>query len=258
MARRKDEEENYWPGFVDALSTIVMVVTFLLIILAVVIFMASQNIAKVVVESLVTEDQKGQSTEAPITSDEFNENATTMEQREFQNGTISTPEEPTEFSETEGERTPELGNPLMQENPPETNTDLAIRSRDVEDELRLVIAPEEKAEEEQPGVRVSSSNSFLTLEFTRGALVIDQDSSGQIGTFLNENSLDREGKYEIRGFALSSSNSVSESRRISFYRGMQVRNELMDYGIAAENIQVIVRESQLPEEENVVRVFLKP
>ncbi|MEM9422913.1 MAG: hypothetical protein AAF986_10510 [Pseudomonadota bacterium] len=45
------QEENHWPGFVDALSTIVMVVTFLLIILAVAIFALSLNIAKVSLEN---------------------------------------------------------------------------------------------------------------------------------------------------------------------------------------------------------------
>ena len=37
MAKRQEEEENYWPGFVDALSTIVMVITLLMIILVIVI-----------------------------------------------------------------------------------------------------------------------------------------------------------------------------------------------------------------------------
>ncbi|WP_306250503.1 hypothetical protein [Parvularcula sp. IMCC14364] len=44
------QEENHWPGFVDALSTIVMVVTFLLIILAIAIFIMSLSIAKVPVQ----------------------------------------------------------------------------------------------------------------------------------------------------------------------------------------------------------------
>ncbi len=47
------EEENHWPGFVDALSTIVMVVTFLLIILAIAIFIMSLSIAE---ESAQMED----------------------------------------------------------------------------------------------------------------------------------------------------------------------------------------------------------
>lgn len=51
MSAEAEQEENHWPGFVDALSTIVMVVTFLLIILAIAIFAMSLNIAKVALET---------------------------------------------------------------------------------------------------------------------------------------------------------------------------------------------------------------
>ena len=44
MAKAQENQENHWPGFVDALSTIVMVVTFLLIILAIAIFVMSLRI----------------------------------------------------------------------------------------------------------------------------------------------------------------------------------------------------------------------
>lgn len=51
MAKAQAEEENHWPGFVDALSTIVMVVTFLLIILAIAIFVLSLKVVDVVVDT---------------------------------------------------------------------------------------------------------------------------------------------------------------------------------------------------------------
>jgi uncharacterized membrane protein len=51
MARHVEEDENYWPGFVDALSTIVMVVTFLLIILGVAIFAISTQVSKALSEA---------------------------------------------------------------------------------------------------------------------------------------------------------------------------------------------------------------
>lgn len=47
MSAAAEEEANHWPGFVDALSTIVMVVTFLLIILAIAIFVTSLTIADI-------------------------------------------------------------------------------------------------------------------------------------------------------------------------------------------------------------------
>lgn len=51
MAKAQQAEENHWPGFVDALSTIVMVVTFLLIILAVAIFVLSLKVVDIKVET---------------------------------------------------------------------------------------------------------------------------------------------------------------------------------------------------------------
>ncbi|NRA86068.1 MAG: hypothetical protein HRU28_01480 [Rhizobiales bacterium] len=58
MARIPDEAENHWPGFVDALSTIVMVVTFLLIILGVVIFIIAQQIQETVGNAKIDTGQK--------------------------------------------------------------------------------------------------------------------------------------------------------------------------------------------------------
>lgn len=63
MAKAEQAEENHWPGFVDALSTIVMVVTFLLIILAIAIFVLSLKIVDVRVENPVGESTNLDKTE---------------------------------------------------------------------------------------------------------------------------------------------------------------------------------------------------
>src|SRR5215469_1464720 len=45
LARRRDSGMNYWPGFVDALSTLVLGIIFLLTIFVVVQFFLSQEVA---------------------------------------------------------------------------------------------------------------------------------------------------------------------------------------------------------------------
>ena len=40
------EEDSYWPGYVDALTTMTMVLTFIMMVLGVVVFMLSQNISR--------------------------------------------------------------------------------------------------------------------------------------------------------------------------------------------------------------------
>src|ERR1700712_4082735 len=38
-----DEDENYWPGYVDALTTMTMVLTFIMMVLGVMVFVLSQD-----------------------------------------------------------------------------------------------------------------------------------------------------------------------------------------------------------------------
>ena len=45
-AASDDEEMNYWPGFVDALSTMTMMLIFLMLILSLVVISISQNVSK--------------------------------------------------------------------------------------------------------------------------------------------------------------------------------------------------------------------
>src|SRR6476469_1426238 len=46
------EEENYWPGYVDALTTMTMVLTFIMMVLGVVVFMMSQNISRHILQGI--------------------------------------------------------------------------------------------------------------------------------------------------------------------------------------------------------------
>lgn len=83
MAHRQEEAENHWPGFVDALSTIVMVVTFLLIILGVVIFVIAQQIKA----SVGTADKKSAASKEyfespPPDLNKENENGLELEKHE--------------------------------------------------------------------------------------------------------------------------------------------------------------------------------
>jgi hypothetical protein len=49
-----EAEENYWPGYVDALTTMTMVLTFIMMVLGVVIFAMSQNISKTLIQAVAT------------------------------------------------------------------------------------------------------------------------------------------------------------------------------------------------------------
>jgi hypothetical protein len=53
MAGSSDgEDENYWPGYVDALTTMTMVLTFILMVLGIVVFSLSQSVSRAYLEAI--------------------------------------------------------------------------------------------------------------------------------------------------------------------------------------------------------------
>ncbi|MFK7901889.1 MAG: hypothetical protein AB8B49_03505 [Nitratireductor sp.] len=256
MGRRSAEaEENHWPGFVDALSTIVMVVTFLLIILAVAIFVIAQNVAKSNIESQASKSLQGGGDKSSIQNMEASVKAEGPEKAE----TVVTAAAAPKVSEDESDFKPELAEETTAEEPIEAETELALLSRKTEiKEERIVIAPAEREEIRQKS-KVITSSSVLTLEFDDKSTKIDEGSSDRIKSFLNEDAnSNKDARLTIWSFANSKQGSVSEAKRIAYYRALSARNEFLGNGYKAENIAVEVRFAPKDDEKNTVRVVLQP
>ncbi len=305
MARRAQAEENYWPGFVDALSTIVMVITFLLILLSIVIFVLSQNTGKLAADDsqaksaaakamIESDPADGSQAEAQSKSPKQSpESALKMAQNESKpepesksasaaesrskakaqnqakiksqvksqspnKSRMKARQEKENANLTDGTFKPREGKRLTQAQKVESKTKLQVRSQNVMDEKRIVIAPEEKPGEQEK-VKVESASSLLTLEFTQSNVKIDKASVQAVQSYISSNAqIKGGGKVEIRSFANSSVGSISEARRLAYYRAMSTRNQLLKSGVDPKRILIRVRETAAKDEQNLVKVFLKP
>src|SRR5258708_12763601 len=52
MSHGSEEGENYWPGYVDALTSMVQVLAFVMMMLAMAVFVLSQSVSKRAVEAI--------------------------------------------------------------------------------------------------------------------------------------------------------------------------------------------------------------
>src|SRR6266516_882413 len=52
MSHGSDEGDNYWPGYVDALTSMVQVLAFVMMMLALAVFVLSQSVSKKAVEAI--------------------------------------------------------------------------------------------------------------------------------------------------------------------------------------------------------------
>lgn len=290
MARRSsDEAENHWPGFVDALSTIVMVVTFLLIILSIAIFAISQQVAKSYIESVAERTQQGGgdkwSSESKLASGENQAKIETPKQKsdlqkKAQNEGAQRKDKDTQnvkqksedaqdsaqSSASQTSKAPEarfqqkLAERLTQDIEVKSETRFTLRSRDVDvDERRIVVASDERADEQEQKIEVKTALSILTLEFDDTTTRLAPETIDEVNTFLDEqkDNID-DGKIAIWSFASSTVGSVSEAKRIAYYRALSARNEIVKTGFPPEKITVQVRIAKTDDQKNLLKIIVQP
>jgi hypothetical protein len=121
-----------------------------------------------------------------------------------------------------------------------------------EAEKKMQVAGLEQKPRIESTAKSSISEALLTLVFPNRAFSIDPATSAEIKDFLKQSSVgDGKGKLLVRAQAFVGNGSITESRRIAYYRAMMVRKELIAAGIPADKISLHVDETQDPKKENV-------
>jgi hypothetical protein len=257
----KHKQEDPWAGFVDVLSNILMVVIFLVVILGISIYAISQQVTKTAVQQAL-EKERSRSAEtsntplAPSQNTKPAEAPETVAEKAADPDQATNPEAPAKDSGTAGERAVDMASRARQSDEIKGNTNLSVRSVNTDNSEKIEVA----SEEVRPSigdVKVEQADAFLKLSFGKGSFRIDPKTSASIKAFLEKESELSNHAIEIRAFAQSTIGSVSEARRIAYYRAMQTRAELLKSGYKASNITVKVRESISPEELDAVQIFRK-
>lgn len=268
-----------------------MVVTFLLIILAIAIFVLSQSIAKTYIETQsertvqgggdkvsVEELSASNVFENPIEVEETDPNAkpqTAQTAAESQAESTSSSTETVvsdlevEATETSPESQPEIDssssfNPQLAEElksnqDVDPGKELSVLSRRVlEDEERIIVASPDTTEDEQATTRVTRAASILTLQFDPIATKIDEQSATSVREFIGDASEAIQDKeIVIWSFANASALSISEARRVAYYRALATRNELINSGVPNELINVQIRLDEGNSTRDTVQVVVR-
>lgn len=236
-----DGEVNHWPAFVDVLTTVIMVVTFLLVIMSAAVMQLSQRVIANFKQQMIQQEQKQQQTgkdgkpvacapgAAPVVSP-----------RDAAAGTSVS----------------ELGAVLRSPTVTDGAERLSIRTRETPETLKLQVKAEEQPDDAK-GVEVKTADALLKIAFAANAATYDDGNSARVIAFIRNKA--RPGtKYEIWSFA-PQTRSVSEAQRIAFYRAAMTRNLLLRAGLAPTDVtsQIRVTEADSPD-GHLVRVVIKP
>jgi hypothetical protein len=246
-------EVNHWPGFVDALTTIIMVVTFLLIILGATVFILSKKIVEQVrAEKVIDAKKNGQSSDVKSLVEQLEKARAEIAALKRSVSPLQSPQDA-----EDGLSISDMDDFLRQDERVKGDARLSIRTRATDNTKKLRVAAEE-APDSQTGSDVRAAELLLDIDFAPKAFDYTPEASGEIKSFLDgQGAMIKTAKFEIWSFA-PGTNSVSEAQRIAYYRALKMRNILIEKGVSASRISAQVRVDDQENRGHTVKVVLKP
>jgi hypothetical protein len=233
-----DGEQNPWPAFVDVLTAVIMVVTFLLVIMCAAVMSLSSKIVAEVKESLGADKMVAKQAEIDVLKAEIERLRRTSGNT---GGAAAEAMRATQLTRIE---------------PVEGDLRRAIVSKQVDpDAVQQIESPQDTAD--QGGQVVQSADVLLTLKFDNGAVKLQPEVEQESIAVVKSANLGPDAKFDVYSTAVVNG-SVSDARRNGFYRAMVARNTLIRAGVKANNINAQVRVVENDAQGDNVRIVAKP
>jgi Na+-transporting methylmalonyl-CoA/oxaloacetate decarboxylase gamma subunit len=222
MASASEDNENHWPGYVDALTTMTMMLIFVMMILAVAMFSMSETVSRSMVERIAQA--------AGIDVD--------AESRPIE-----------DYAKEVAERIEEQKATLV------ARAEQGLPG----EEKRIASLIEARRTNPDAPVQVeANSPALLTFAFKPRAVSLDEGAESQMKGFLASGGhIEGAGRFDLRAYASAETGGISDSRRVAYHRAMSVRARLIGLGVPAQRIAVHVEDKPLERQAELLQVFVR-
>lgn len=216
MSHGSDDSDNYWPGYVDALTSMVQVLAFVMMMLAMAVFVLSQSVSKKAVEAI-----------AAAVNAEVKPNS---DIKQMTQAVISKLESLRGSTSADPETRPAPSNPKEAPAPDEQKI-AGMR----------VNAP--RSQPRTAPIEPKPDAPRLTVEFDGGSYRIDEARARSVSKFVDEQAVtDKSKPIVVNAYAYTGEGAISEARRLAYYRAMMARKQLIDAKVKPENIRINVND----------------
>jgi hypothetical protein len=208
MSHGSDDSDNYWPGYVDALTSMVQVLAFVMMMLAMAVFVLSQSVSKKAVEAIAA----AVNAEVKPNSDMKQLTQAVMDKVDsLRKSASADPEKPE----------------------PATSDEQKIAGSRIASRAQPRTAP----------IEPKSDAPRLAVEFDGGSYRLDEPRARSISTFVDQNSAaDKSKPIVVNAYAYTGEGAISEARRLAYYRAMMARKQLIDAKVRPDNIRINVND----------------
>jgi hypothetical protein len=226
-----EEGENYWPGYVDALTSMVQVLAFVMIMLALAVFVISQSVSKHAMEAIA----KAVHADAKPSADMKQLTQAIMEKvQQLQSAVpVSEPSEPKSAAPTDP----------ANDSRPEKIVEMRVSGA--------------RSRNDQAPVQIPPDAPRLTVGFEARSSKIEQEHAQSLAKFVDENKVvERTQTVVINAYAYSGDGALSEARRLAYYRAMMARKQLVDRKVRADSIRINVNDTADKDKGSTVEMIV--
>ena len=226
-----EEGENYWPGYVDALTSMVQVLAFVMIMLALAVFVISQSVSKHAMEAIA----KAVHADAKPSADMKQLTQAIMEKvQQLQSAVpVSEPSEPKSAAPTDP----------ANDSRPEKIVEMRVSGA--------------RSRNDQAPVQIPPDAPRLTVGFEARSSKIEQEHAQSLAKFVDENKVvERTQTVVINAYAYSGDGALSEARRLAYYRAMMARKQLVDQKVRADSIRINVNDTADKDKGSTVEMIV--
>jgi hypothetical protein len=223
------EEQNHWPGYGDALTAMTMMLIFVTAVLTVAFFGLSQNVSRSMVEKIAK----------AISIDNLADSGSTDK---LASRVVARLESQQHDMEAAAAQSAGQKMAIQAESLKPMAPDHVFASAD-----RVASNPV------VPACMLRQSD-FITVAFVKRATGIDAETGNRIKAAM-ESSGHLSESIELKAF-VDESGSISDTRRVAFYRLPNLRGKLMAMGVAQDRIRTRIEDAAGNEGSDIVRIDL--
>jgi hypothetical protein len=240
MSHESEEGDNYWPGYVDALTSMVQVLAFVMMMLAMAVFVLSQSVSKHAVEAIA----KAVNADVKPNSDIKQMTEAVMEQvkRLASANPVSEAKKPEPVAEIPANKSA-AATDAENQSPPEKVVGVRVGSA--------------HSRNGQPPVQAPPDSPRMTVTFEDRSFRIEQERAQSLAKFVDDNKVvERSQAVIINAFAYSADGALTEARRLAYYRAMMARKQLIDAKVRADTIRINVNDTPDKDKGSTVEMIV--
>ncbi len=255
MSHGSEQNEDYWPGYVDALTSMVQVLAFVMMMLAVTVFVMSQSISKGAVEQI-----------AKVAKVAFSPSSSVKELTEkiverLNEAKAETPVQPETQAKVETQAKAET--PVQTETQAKVETQAKPEARPEGNSPANVTVKQSAAvvlqAQAEKSTEIPPDAQHIVLHFPDRSARLDAAGAEQVNGFADEIGL-AAGKMRvvIHAFAASGSGAVTEGRRLAYTRAMVARQALTLRKVPPTSIAIRMIDTADPAQGGKIEIYAVP